>query len=174
MTTADHLVDKEYKYGFVSEVDSDVIPKGLSEGVVRLISEKKASPTGCWSGGLKAYRHWETLHGEEPTWANVHHPRIDFQDIIYYAAPVSKKGPDSLEEVDPEILLAFENWASRWKSESGWRGSPSMRSSTASRWRRPTRRHCRSTASSSALHRGHKEPPRPGEEIPGLGGPLHR
>jgi Fe-S cluster assembly protein SufB len=108
MTTADHLVDKEYKYGFVSEVEVDVITKGLSEDVIRLISEKKGEPDWMLEWRLKAYRHWETLHGEEPKWAKVQHPPIDFQDIIYYAAPVSKKGPDSLDEVDPEILSAFE------------------------------------------------------------------
>ncbi len=108
MTTADHLVDREYKYGFVSDIESDVIPKGLSEEVVRLISEKKGEPEWMLEWRLKAYRHWLTLHGEEPTWANVEHPPIDFQNVIYYAAPVAKKGPDNLEEVDPEILSAFE------------------------------------------------------------------
>src|SRR3954463_2413748 len=105
--TIEQLANREYKYGFVTEVDSETIPKGLSEDVVRLISAKKNEPEWLLEWRLKAYRHW--LTPTEPTWANVHYPKIDYNDIIYYAAPKSKTdGPKSLEEVDPELLKTYE------------------------------------------------------------------
>src|SRR6476659_7713768 len=105
--TIEQLANREYKYGFVTEVESETIPKGLSEDVVRLISAKKNEPEWLLEWRLKAYRHWLTL--TEPTWANVHYPKIDYNDIIYYAAPKSKTdGPKSLEDVDPELLKTYE------------------------------------------------------------------
>ena len=102
------IEDSEYKWGFVIDIESDVAPKGLSEDIVRFIWAKKAEPDWMLEWRLKAYRHWVKQDYEEPKWANVHHPPIDFQDIIYYAAPVSKaEGPNSLEEVDPELVAAF-------------------------------------------------------------------
>ena len=101
------LADREYKYGFVTEVETDSVPPGLSEDVIRLISAKKREPQWLLDWRLKAYRHWLTMR--EPTWANVHHPRIDYQAITYYSAPVSQKsGPTSLDEVDPELLRTYE------------------------------------------------------------------
>jgi Fe-S cluster assembly protein SufB len=100
--------DAQYKWGFEFNIESDVVPKGLSEDVVRLISSKKQEPDWMLEWRLKAYRHWLKLRTEEPTWANLHHEPIDFQDISYYAAPRSQgDGPKSLEDVDPEILEAF-------------------------------------------------------------------
>ena len=108
-TTPEALVPQEYRFGFTVDVESDVIPKGLSEDIVRTISEKKGEPEWLLDWRLKAYRHWLTLAGEEPAWANVRHQPIDYQDIIYYAAPKSPdEGPKSLDEVDPEILAAYE------------------------------------------------------------------
>ena len=108
-TKPEALVSQEYRFGFTVDVESDVIPKGLSEDIVRTISEKKGEPEWLLDWRLKAYRHWLTLAGEEPTWANVRHQPIDYQDIIYYAAPKSPdEGPKSLDEVDPEILAAYE------------------------------------------------------------------
>ncbi len=102
------LQDSEYKWGFTIDIESDVAPKGLSEDTVRFISAKKGEPDWMLEWRLKAYRHWIKLNQEEPKWANVHHPAIDYQDIIYYAAPTSKaKGPESLDEVDPELVAAF-------------------------------------------------------------------
>ena len=102
------LQDSEYKWGFTIDIESDVAPKGLNEDIVRFIAAKKGEPEWMLEWRLKAYRHWTKLNQEEPKWANVHHPPIDFQDIIYYAAPASKaKGPDSLDEVDPELVAAF-------------------------------------------------------------------
>jgi Fe-S cluster assembly protein SufB len=101
------LATQEYKWGFVTDIEADSIPRGLSEDVIRLISAKKQEPEWLLEWRLKAYRHWQTMR--EPSWANVHYPPIDYQDIIYYAAPKSKKeGPKSLDEVDPELLRTYE------------------------------------------------------------------
>jgi Fe-S cluster assembly protein SufB len=98
---------EEYKYGFVTDVEQELIPPGLNEDVVRLISAKKKEPEWLLEWRLKAYRHWLTL--EEPTWANIEYDPIDYQSIIYYAAPKSPDdGPKSLDEVDPEILETYE------------------------------------------------------------------
>ena len=103
------LEDSQYKWGFEFDIDSDVVPKGLSEDVVRLISAKKGEPEWMLEWRLRAYRHWLKQGAEAPTWANIEYPPIDFQDIIYYAAPRSQgDGPKSLDEVDPEILEAFD------------------------------------------------------------------
>ena len=96
----------EYKYGFVTDIETDVIPKGLNEDVIRLISARKEEPQWLLEFRLKAFRHWQTM--KIPTWANLKIPEIDYQDIIYYAAPKQKKGPDSLSDVDPELLKTFE------------------------------------------------------------------
>jgi Fe-S cluster assembly protein SufB len=95
-----------YKYGFRSDVESDVIPKGLSEETVRLISARKDEPGWLTEWRLKAFRHWLTM--KEPHWANVQYPPIDYQDIIYFAAPKAAKEVKSLEDVDPELRRTFE------------------------------------------------------------------
>ena len=105
--TIETFANQEYKWGFVTDIESDAIPRGLSEDVIRLISAKKHEPEWLLEWRLKAYRHWQTM--TEPTWANVHYPPIDYQDIIYYAAPKSNKDrPKSLDEVDPELLKTYE------------------------------------------------------------------
>lgn len=111
MTTAtkqlDELISKEYKHGFFTQLEADTIPRGLNEDNVRLISIKKNEPEFMLEWRLKAYRHWLTMN--EPHWANVHHPAIDYQDIFYYSAPKSEKnGPRSLAEIDPELLRTYE------------------------------------------------------------------
>ena len=106
-TDIELLASQEYKYGFVTEIESDTIPRGLSEEVIRLISAKKQEPEFMLEWRLKAYRHW--LQMREPEWANVHYPAIDYQNIIYYAAPKQASDrPKSLEEVDPELLRTYE------------------------------------------------------------------
>ncbi len=95
----------EYKYGFVTDIENDLIPKGLDEGVVRLISKKKSEPDWMLEYRLKAFKHWETL--KMPDWAHLKIPEIDYQDIIYYAAPKQKVSLNSLDEVDPELLDTF-------------------------------------------------------------------
>ena len=102
------LEESEYKWGFVIDIESDVAPKGLSEDTVRFISAKKNEPDWMLEWRLRAYRHWVKLDQKEPEWANVEHPAIDYQDIHYYAAPSAKgEGPKSMDEVDPEIVAAF-------------------------------------------------------------------
>ena len=96
----------EYKYGFVTDIDTEVIPKGLNEDVIRLISAKKEEPEWMLEFRLKAFRHWQTM--KMPKWAHLNVPEIDYQEIIYYAAPKQKKGPDSLSDVDPELLKTFD------------------------------------------------------------------
>ncbi len=99
-------VDK-YKYGFSTDIDSDTTPKGLSEDTIRMISGKKVEPEWMLKWRLEAYRRWLTM--EEPTWARVEYPKIDFQDIHYYSAPKNfEDGPKSLDEVDPELLRTYE------------------------------------------------------------------
>ncbi|MGH6628973.1 MAG: Fe-S cluster assembly protein SufB, partial [Burkholderiales bacterium] len=106
-TEIEILANQEYKYGFVTEVETDTIPPGLNEDVIRLISAKKQEPDWLLEWRLKAYRHWLTI--KEPTWPNVHYPPIDYQAATYYSAPKSQKaGPKSLEEVDPELLKTYE------------------------------------------------------------------
>lgn len=109
-TNSDQIIDDvtngEYKYGFVSDIETEIIPAGLNEDVIRLISSKKGEPEWLLEFRLKAYRHWLTL--EQPTWAHLNIPEIDFQAISYYAAPVKKEGPKSLDEVDPELLRTFD------------------------------------------------------------------
>ncbi len=102
--TIQAIADQEYQYGFVTEIDQDKVAPGLNEDVIRLISEKKGEPDFMLQWRLRAYRHWLTM--KEPTWQNVYYPPIDYQDIVYYAAP--KQGPESLDEVDPEILETYE------------------------------------------------------------------
>jgi Fe-S cluster assembly protein SufB len=94
-----------YKYGFTTDIESVRAPKGLSEDVVRFISAKKDEPDWLLAWRLEAYRRWLTM--QEPTWANVHYPRIDFQDLYYYSAPKSTEGPKSLADVDPELLETY-------------------------------------------------------------------
>ena len=98
-------VDK-YKYGFFTDIESVKAPKGLNEDVVRFISAKKGEPDWLLDWRLEAYRRWLTL--QEPTWANVRYPKIDFQELYYYAAPKSTEGPKSLADVDPELLRTYE------------------------------------------------------------------
>lgn len=95
----------DYKYGFTSDIDTDIIPAGLNEDVIRLISAKKGEPEWLLEFRLAAYRHWLTL--EPPTWAHLDIPKIDFQAISYYAAPRKKEGPASLDEVDPQLIDTF-------------------------------------------------------------------
>ncbi len=96
----------EYKYGFVTDIDTEVIPKGLNEDIVRLISAKKKEPEWMLEFRLKAFRHWQTM--KMPNWAHLKVPEINYQDIIYYAAPKQKKGPESLGDVDQELLKTFD------------------------------------------------------------------
>jgi Fe-S cluster assembly protein SufB len=99
------LIDKEYKYGFVTEIEAETVPKGLNEDIIGLISKKKGEPEWMLEWRLKAYQHWNKM--TEPRWAKLSYPPIDYQDIIYYSAPKQKKAPKSLEEVDPELRATY-------------------------------------------------------------------
>jgi len=105
-TVLHNLVNQPYKHGFVTEIESDVSPKGLNEDTIRLISLKKNEPQWLLEFRLQAYRQW--LEMDEPKWPNVHYPKIDFQAISYYSAPKAKPKLNSMDEVDPELLRTFE------------------------------------------------------------------
>ncbi len=107
MSTAEILSRQEYKYGFVTDIESDVIPRGLSEDTIRLIVAKKNEPDWMLEFRLKAYRHWLTMT-EPKHWPNITYPDINYQDVIYYSAPKRKAALASLDEVDPELLRTFE------------------------------------------------------------------
>ena len=102
----EEFTSSEYKYGFTTNIEADQAPPGLSEEIVRFISAKKNEPEWMLEWRLKAYRHWESM--KEPEWANVSFPKINYQDMIYYSAPKQKAGPESLDEVDPELIDTFE------------------------------------------------------------------
>ena len=110
ISTIQDLTNQEYKWGFVTSVEEDKIPKGLSEDVIRVISAKKNEPEFMLEWRLKAYRHWESLEKShaEPKWANVKFGPIDYQNISYYSAPKKKAALESLDEVDPEVLRTYE------------------------------------------------------------------
>ena len=101
----EQVTNKEYEFGFVTDIETDFAPKGLNEDIIRLISAKKEEPEWLLEFRLKAYRKWLTM--KQPTWAHLNIPPIDYQDIIYYAAPKKKKELQSLDEVDPELLDTF-------------------------------------------------------------------
>src|SRR5712692_6940695 len=107
MSTAEILTNREYKYGWVTDIESETIPRGLSEDTVRLISAKKNEPAWMLEFRLKAYRHWLTMK-EPRRWPNITFPEVDYQDMIYYSAPKQKVAKASLDEVDPELLRTFE------------------------------------------------------------------
>jgi Fe-S cluster assembly protein SufB len=106
LDTVRSVTQSGYKWGFETDIEMDVAPKGLSPDTIRLISERKGEPPWMLEWRLKAYQAW--LGMEEPHWARVEHPRIDYQDIHYYAAPKKRTGPKSLDEVDPELLRTYE------------------------------------------------------------------
>ena len=109
LETVRSVTGGEYKYGFVTDIESDFAPRGLNEDIVRFISAKKEEPDWLLQWRLKAYRSWTKLAYEEPKWSKVRYPPIDFQDAYYYAAPKdTKDGPKSLDEVDPELLRTYE------------------------------------------------------------------
>ena len=105
-TLIEDLANREYKYGFITDIAADAAPRGLDEGTIRFISSKKGEPEWMLEWRLKAYRHWLTM--EEPRWPNVKYPPIDYQNIIYYSAPKQTNRPKSLSEVEPELLRTYE------------------------------------------------------------------
>jgi len=124
--TIEHVASLDrYKHGFVTEIDQEFAPKGLNEGVVRYISEQKAEPAWMLEWRLAAFARWQAM--EEPAWARVRFPRIDYQDSYYYAAPKKGGGPKSLDEVDPELLKTYEKLGIPLKEQAvlaGVEGAP--------------------------------------------------
>src|SRR5947208_9533602 len=110
LDTIQDLAEREYKWGFITDIEEERIPKGLSEDVIRIISAKKQEPEFMLEWRLKAYRHWASLEKSqaEPKWANVKYPAIDYQNIVYYSAPKQKPKLESLDQLDPEILRTYE------------------------------------------------------------------
>ena len=106
VNTIEELTNKEYKYGFVSNIEAESLPKGLNEDIIRQLSEIKKEPKFMLEWRLKSYKHWLTM--KEPNWANIHYAKIDYQDISYYSAPKKKPLKKSLDEVDPELLKTYE------------------------------------------------------------------
>ena len=106
VSTIEELTNKEYKYGFVSDIEAESLPKGLNEDTIRKLSAIKNEPEFLLEWRLKAFRHWQTM--KEPNWANLHHEPIDYQEISYYSAPKKKPKLNSLDEVDPELRKTFE------------------------------------------------------------------
>ncbi len=106
VNTIEELASKEYKYGFVSNIEAESLPNGLNEDIIKQLSAIKKEPEFMLEWRLKAYRHWLTM--SEPNWANIHYSKIDYQDISYYSAPKKKPMKKSLDEVDPELLRTYE------------------------------------------------------------------
>ena len=106
VSTIDQIVSQPYKYGFATEIEKERIPVGLDENTVRLLSSKKGEPEFMRQSRLQALKIWKNL--DEPNWAELHHPEINYQDITYYSAPKKKKKLDNLSEVDPELLKTFD------------------------------------------------------------------
>src|SRR5438094_89991 len=109
--TLEALATQDYKWGFVSDIEADALPPGLNEDVIHLISAKKGEPEFMLEWRLRAYRHWSKLErgAGEPKWANITHPPIDYQKIVYYSAPKRQgEWPASLDQVDPKLLETFE------------------------------------------------------------------
>src|SRR5262247_2096387 len=151
--TVETLANRDYKWGFVSDIEADTLPPGLNEDVIRLISAKKAEPEFMLQWRLRAYRHWEKLERQagEPKWANVTYPPIDYQKIVYYSAPNGRaKGPRAWRRSIPSCSRRSRSSGFLSLSRSAWPASRSTRSSTASRWPRRSKRSWPISASSSA------------------------
>src|SRR5690242_12700944 len=108
LDTVQSVTQSGYKWGFETDIEMDIAPKGLNEDIIRLISSKKQEPEWMLEWRLKAFRHWSKMVGEEPKWANIKYPPINYQDIIYYSAPKQKASIKSLDEIDPELRKTFE------------------------------------------------------------------
>ncbi len=123
------LIKREYEHGFVTEIESDTFEPGLNEDVIRRLSEIKQEPEFMLEWRLKAYRRW--LEMEEPEWAHVDFPKVDYNSISYYSAPKKKEDmPQSLDEVDPELLKTYEKLGIPSTSVPSWRAWRLMRCST--------------------------------------------
>ncbi len=134
----DRVIRSEYEAGFTTLVESDTLPPGLSEDVIRAISAKKGEPEWLLEWRLEAYRNWQTM--QEPNWAHVEYPPVDLNAISYYSAPKSMEDrPQSLDEVDPELLETYKKLGIPCTSRKCWPASPWTRCSTPCPWPPPSR-----------------------------------
>ena len=122
LSNIEKTVLSDYKYGFVTNIHADEAPKGLNEDIVRFISAKKNEPQWMLEWRLKAFHQW--LKMEEPTWANVKFPPINYQDIIYYSAPKQRPSLNSVDEIDPELREHLINSVFHWTSKNASPGWP--------------------------------------------------
>ena len=134
-TSVDHFVQQKYRHGFVTDIESETVPPGLNEDVVRWISARKEEPEWLLEWRLEAYRRWLTM--EQPDWAHLKIEPIDFQAISYFSAPKSDKDrPQSLDEVDPKLLETYDKLGVPLHERPAWPESRSMRCLTRFRWAR--------------------------------------
>jgi Fe-S cluster assembly protein SufB len=167
------LAQQDYKWGFVTDVAEEKIPRGLNEGIVRLISAKKNEPEFMLEWRLKAFRHWLTLEKAEaePTWANIHYPPIDYQNIFYYSAPPKRATVNSLDDIDPEILKTYEKLGIPLTEQKRLAGVAvdavfdSVSVATTFQGK---------LAEMGVIFRCGEEPPRAHQDIPGQRGALYR
>ena len=131
-------IGDKYKYGFVTDIEMERAPKGLSPDTVRYISAKKGEPDWMLQWRLGAFQRWGTM--QEPNWARVHYPKIDYQAAYYYAAPKNTPLKQSLDEVDPKLLETYKKLGIPLRSRWRWPGWRWMRCSTACRWPPPSRK----------------------------------
>src|SRR4051795_6600547 len=129
LDTVQSVTQSGYKWGFETDIEMDIAPKGLNEDIIRLISSRKQEPAWMLEWRLKAFAAWKTM--EEPHWARVDHPPIDYQDLHYFAAPKRRKGPSSLHEVDPELLRTYEKLGAPLKERAILAGVESSESNVA-------------------------------------------
>jgi len=142
LNTIRDLTERDYKWGFVTDIEDERVPKGLNEEIICAISAKKHEPEFMLEWRLKSYRHWAALEKAqaEPKWANIKYGPIDYQEIVYYSAPKQKPGLKSLDELDPEILRTYEKLGIPLAEQKMLAGSRWMRFSTVFRSPLPSRK----------------------------------
>ena len=165
------IADKKYEYGFTTDVETDIIPVGLNEDIVRLISQKKHEPEWMLEFRLRAFRHWQTL--KQPTWGHVHIPPIDYQAISYYADPLAKKPQN--KEIDPELEKTFDKLGIPLEERLALSGtavdaimdSVSVKTTFKEKLREKGVIFC-------SIGEAIRDPPRPRQAVSGHGRPLRR
>jgi Fe-S cluster assembly protein SufB len=168
----EELATREYKYGFVTDVEAEELPPGLNEDIVRRISAKKNEPAWMLEWRLKAFRVWQTM--TEPTWQNVHYKPINYQDIIYYSAPKQKPSLKSMDEVDPEVRKTFEKLGIPLEEQKLFSGvAVDAVFDSVSVGTTVQGEAGRSGDHLLLLLGGRAAPSRPGEEIPRVGGAAY-
>ena len=165
------IADKKYEYGFTTDVETDIIPVGLNEDIVRLISQKKHEPEWMLEFRLRAFRHWQTL--KQPTWGHVHIPPIDYQAISYYADPLAKKPQN--KEIDPELEKTFDKLGIPLEERLALSGTAVDAIMDSVSVKTTFKEKLAGEGRDLLLHRrGHTDPPGPRQAVSGHGRPLRR